>query len=133
MKSLTAILLLLAACSMTQVPPVIAQQSQDPIGIIADAFQKDLVSADNNLRAAIANGSLPATDPAAQCFDAAVANFPATNTQYQNKGIFSVGSIIYIQLNAIQSKGPLTQQSCQALIGKFALDGMKAMSPIKLP
>ncbi len=113
-------ILLFAGCSTVQADP------------LSDLISKGLQTASDNLHLATTNGDLKSNDPAIACVDAATSQFGTSIVKYKSDDLISLGSVIYIRLNSLQSKLPAMQQACDALIGKFVMDAVRSQSPIKL-
>jgi hypothetical protein len=127
---LTASLFVLGCATTTPVHSAdLFQQLQ------ASVLMTDLTQAAQNLTNAIANGDLPANDPAAACLQGVVrSTAPSPQAQpYELKGLVSLGSLLYIDAHRVGRAKVAADQSCQALIGSLVIQGLNQVTPVKLP
>jgi hypothetical protein len=129
-------------------PGALPVQVTDPVAV------QDLKSAASNLDQALAIGALPKDDPSPGCLHdalqrAGIELAPGASAPQSfkpaNDGVFSLGTILYIQAQQLKAaaKGGITvSQPCLALIGQIHLDAMTAAAkfgsrliplPISLP
>jgi hypothetical protein len=141
MKALFVVLMALALISCAT--PITNNKGTGGIPISADSgVGKDLIAAAFNLDNAIAIGVLPSDDPAASCIHGvlkqagietppgapAVASFVP-----QDKGAVSVGAIAYIRAQQLRDlKGLTVPVGCEAIIGKFVVDGLATANKIAI-
>jgi hypothetical protein len=100
----------------------------------AGVLAKDFQSAAWNLDQAVSVGALAADDPAPACLHAILTDLgmegpPPPSFTPRNDGLVSAGSILYIraqQLKKIQGGGITVPVSCEAVIGRFTMDAVKA-------
>jgi hypothetical protein len=126
---LTASLLVLGCSTVPAQSADLFQQLQGSV------LMTDLKQAAQNLTNAIANGDLPANDPAAACLQGVVASTaPSPQAQpYELKGLVSLGSLLYIDAHRVGRAKVAADQSCQALIGSLVIQGLNQVTPLKLP
>lgn len=142
MKTLLAILCFcLSACVST--PQLISGTPTGgslPIPITNPTIVTDLQSAAYNMDNAVAVGALQANDPAPACIHdvlvkagieiPAGAVAPKTFVP-KNDGAASAGAIAYIiaqQAKQISKTGVSVDPSCEALLGRVVIDGVKAVN-----
>jgi hypothetical protein len=113
-----------------------------PIPITDPVAVKDLKSAASNLDQAVAIGALPANDPAPACLHdalqkAGIEIAPGATAPQSfaptNDGVFSLGTILYIQVQqakAMKGQGITVSQSCLALLGQIHLDALMATAQV---
>ena len=101
----------------------------------ASVLMKDLQQSQVNLANAIANGDLPANDPAAACLTGVVGALAVAPDAkpYTVNGLVSLGSVLYIDAHKMGRAKAAADQSCQALIGGFVIQGINQIAPVKLP
>jgi hypothetical protein len=100
----------------------------------------DLQSAAYNLDNAVLVGALSADDPAPKCIhdvlvkggiELAPGSVPAQSFAPKNDGVASAGAIAYIiaqQAKAIAKQGVQVDVSCEALLGRVVIDGVKSFN-----
>jgi hypothetical protein len=140
MKMLLAIIALaLSACAST--PDKISGLAPGvAVPIVNSTIATDLQDAAWNADQAIAVGALDANDPASKCLHdilvkagievAPGAAAPASFTP-RNSGVASGGMIVYIlaqQAKKIAATGVPVSVECEALVGRVAIDGAKAVN-----
>lgn len=143
---LLPILLLAAACVST--PDKIAgtpAPGSFAIPITNRTIVTDLQSAAFNLDSAVAVGALPADDPAPKCIhdvlvkggiEVPAGTKPAASFAPKNDGVASAGAIAYIiaqQAKQIARQGVAVDPSCEALLGRIVIDGVKAFNKVAVP
>lgn len=135
--------LTLAACVSTPEKIVSTPAAGSmPIPITDPVAVRDLKSAAQNLDQAVAIGALAKDDPAPECLHDALQKagieLPAGAAAPQsfapaNDGVFSLGSILYIQVQqakAMSGQRIAVSQSCLALLGQIHLDAMMATARV---
>ncbi len=148
----SALIAVLAACASTpdkissiqQFSPPTATSSAPaaaalPIPITNPTLVKDLQATASNLDQAVAIGALPKNDPAPGCLhdflqragvELPPGAVPAQSFKPENAGAFSLGSILYIQVQqakaAAAGGGITVSQPCLALVGQIHLDALAA-------
>lgn len=139
----TIMTLVLAATLCACAAPITNNRSTAGIQVSPDSgVGKDLLAAGFNLDSAIAIGVLPADDPASTCIHGVLkqaglevpAGTPAVASFIpEDKGAVSVGSIAYIRAQQLQGlKGIQLPIDCEALIGKFVIDGLAVTNRLAL-
>lgn len=95
--------------------------------VVGSIIQNDLTAARDNIKLAIARGELAPNDPALPCLESVVGMVqPQEGPSYSVNGIISGASVAYVKVNGLQKLSPALQMGCQALVGKFLIDGVRA-------
>lgn len=132
----------LAALSVAGCASTPSQISGAPPGggvtVTSPTIVTDLQSAAYNLDNAVAVGALAATDPAPACMhdilvkagvELPAGAVPAKSFTPKYDGVASAGTVAYIlvqQAKQLQASGVQVDPSCEALVGRVVIDGMKA-------
>lgn len=139
----TILSVVLAATLCACATPITNNKGTGGIPVSADSgVGKDLLAAAFNLDNAIGIGVLPADDPAASCIHGVLkqaglevpAGAPAVASFIpENRGAVSVGAIAYIRAIQLQGlKGLQVPVDCEALIGKFVVDGLTTANKLAI-
>jgi hypothetical protein len=142
MKSLLAALavasaFLLPGCALMP-ETITASPTGGGFSITNDVVVNDLKSATYNLDQAVAIGVLDLNDPAPYCLhdvlkragiELAPGTMPPKTFQPKYDGLASAGAVAYIEaqkLKKLAGQGIQVDASCEALVGRIVIDGMKA-------
>lgn len=141
-------LLLLAAVALSGcalMPETITASPAGGISITNQTVVTDLKSASFNLDQAVAIGVLDANDPAPYCLhdvlkragiELAPGVQPPKSFTPKYDGIASAGAVAYIEaqkLKRLAGQGVQVDASCEALVGRIVIDGMKAARKTMTP
>lgn len=139
MKFLLCIVPAFALCACAGIPTITGTPTGTlPVPITNHTIVTDLQDAAFNLDQAVAVGALAANDPAPTCLhdllqkagiEVPAGGAAAKSFTPRNSGVASAGAIAYIfaqQAKSLGTSGVSVDPSCEALVGRITIDGVKA-------